>query len=91
MKQVPGILEDGENGLPGTMRNLMIHGARSVMRVAEKKAEPGKLDEKVDGSAVSTPPSRRLDEDCLPLVQQERGGGRAGEQECPDRVGTAGP
>ncbi|MGA8864097.1 MAG: IS110 family transposase [Gallionella sp.] len=23
MKQVPGILEDGENGLPGTMRNLL--------------------------------------------------------------------
>lgn len=54
MKRLPAILEDADNGLPGTMRNLLerltanlkemdrcvFHGARAVIRFAQNTAAP---------------------------------------------------
>ena len=77
----------------------MIHGARSVIRVAEKKpvlssvegAEPGNWLKKLMDRRCQFRPTVRLDADCLPLVQQERSGSRVSQQKCPDRVGALGP
>ena len=56
------------------LRTLLIHGARAVIRVAERKAGYARqLARAADGPA-----------------QQERGGGGAGEQERPHRLGAAG-
>ena len=171
-KRVPEILEDGENGLPGTMRNLIDRltdnlkemdrqveeleaqiklwhreneASRKLARNSGHRADHGERDcgdggrctriqewpsvGGMDGAGAQTTFQRRQadaaghqqarrhlpahldDPRCTsgdPLcreqsgagklaektdgqAQQERGGGRAGEQECPDRVGTAGP
>jgi transposase len=58
------------------LRTLLIHGARSVIYHAQKKDQHLR--------------AAQLDQWCGAAAQQECGGGGAGQQECPHRVGVAG-
>jgi len=53
---------------------LMIHGARSALRVAERKARP----------------AQHLDQSSQTTARTDRSGGSAGQQECPRYLGPLG-